>query len=179
MSVEKIISELCESAGIVENKGLTAKEAYNLGYKAYYQMLKTGHPRAPAQDKELMSRLPKGGKMGSSLPILDAWNKGYMAALKKESDAEIKRLGIFEASPSRYSAYRDSRLNQEEEAMLKEVILMAENEGRFYERKDAKGAVKYAISEYIKNKTRSMRESARLIEKIAVKEVLGECKETW
>lgn len=60
-------------------------------------------------------------------------------------------------------------LDPDQERMFNEIKMMAENEGRFYQKKDAKGAVEFAWREYQKNKARDMRDDFRKIKNHLVK----------
>ena len=88
--------------------------------------------------------------------------EGYV----KESRGEARSIKKFFAG----------QLDPSQESMLNEVITMAVNEGRFYSKRDAKGAVDYAIKEYIKIKNQEMREDSRVIKKHAIKEVRRQWK---
>jgi hypothetical protein len=71
----------------------------------------------------------------------------------------------------------DTGLNDDEREMLNQVVMTAENEGRFYQKRDAKGAVDYAIKEVLKFKISDLREDAKHIRNIAIKEVQQGWKE--
>lgn len=60
-------------------------------------------------------------------------------------------------------------MTSDQERMSDEVFQYASNEGRFYKNKDAKGAVAWAIREYVKYKNREMREDGNVIQKHVVK----------
>ena len=83
-----LLESLHESGG---EKGLTLKQAEKLGELAYYRAVKENRSIVPAQDKNFMSRLT------NDMPIAKlaaAWSRGYHAALQRETDKELKRLGI-------------------------------------------------------------------------------------
>lgn len=65
-------------------------------------------------------------------------------------------------------------MDPDQERMFDEIVLMAVNEGRFYDKRDAKGAVAQAWKDYQRDKATAMREDFRVIERDAVKEVLAQ-----
>ena len=68
-------------------------------------------------------------------------------------------------SPSDYSGLSDDELR-----MLDAVTLAGENEGRFYPDQPKKAA-QAAIKEYVKTKTDELRDTAKAIEKHAVRAI--------
>lgn len=67
-------------------------------------------------------------------------------------------------------------MDPDQERMFDEIVLMAVNEGRFYDKRDAKGAVAQAWKDYQRDKATAMREDFRAIERDAAKEVLAQWK---
>lgn len=124
--------------------------------KGVLTLLKSGH-KVKVGDLDITQLYVDGKKWD--------WDKLDKVSYKKESLEE--RFGRANDIKKFFAAQLDSS----QEAMFNEVVLMAMNEGRFYPKRDAKGAVDYAIKEYIKNKNQEMREDSRVVHKHAVKEV--------
>lgn len=66
----------------------------------------------------------------------------------------------------------EAAMDPSQEEMFDEIVLMAVNEGSFYPKRDAKGAVAQAWKDYLRFKTEAMREDFRAIAATAAKEVL-------
>lgn len=81
-------------------------------------------------------------------------------------DPALAVRGLGDSWTKRFFA---EQLDPEQERMLNEVLLVAANEGRFYNR--PKQAVDHAIKEYIRYHTLSMREDAQTIRDHAIQEL--------
>jgi hypothetical protein len=64
-------------------------------------------------------------------------------------------------------------LDTDQEEMFSQVLMTAENEGRFYAKKDAKGAVDFAIKDYISRKLDDMKHDGQKIRSHAIKELVA------
>ena len=64
-----------------------------------------------------------------------------------------------------------AEMSPDQEDLLKTIVMVAENEGKFYKTKDAKGAVDYAIKAHIKQAMDDLKHDLGAIRGAAAKEV--------
>ena len=64
-----------------------------------------------------------------------------------------------------------TEMSSDQEDLLKTIVMAAENEGDFYKKKDAKGAVAKVIKEHKKRVADDLDYDLKAIEKKAVKEI--------
>lgn len=99
--------------------------------------------------------------------------------LKKLSgELEVKEGYDLDGEPmdeTKYMGHGGTKMSQhldsDQEEMFDAIMLYAENEGRFYAKKDVEGAIKWAIQEHMKYESRQMREDARVLKPLLVKEL--------
>jgi hypothetical protein len=71
-----------------------------------------------------------------------------------------------------------SGLDSSEQEMFDEALMYAQQEGRFINKRDAKGAADHAIREFVKYKNQSMREDAPAVKKAIIAALKAEWKQS-
>lgn len=91
----------------------------------------------------------------------------------KQSAASLKRqykLALQKQAKNPYS----NRLDSDQERLFELVMMVAENEGTFYQRMDAKGAVQAAVHEVRKVKSRDLAHDLKVVEPLVVKHLTSQ-----
>lgn len=83
----------------------------------------------------------------------------------------IERLRASAGGEKRLEEASPAGLSDSELELFNRVVLSAVNEGRFYKTRDAKGAVKAATKSVLDTQMDELKDDARAVEKLAIKEV--------
>jgi hypothetical protein len=97
---------------------------------------------------------------------------GVKVVVERVRGGSTKAKRRTNARKTRRNGFNESRdLDPQQQEIMHEVVLTAENDGRFYDVRDYSGAVDAAIRELRRNEEERIREDAKVIRPLAIKEL--------